>query len=178
MSRHHIECLLAPLAACVLSLPASGCRDRGKIEAVTRAPIASLAPIASTAPAAPAEAPPVEAAAGAIETRDVKPKGACTESDRTDYVHDASRNFVKQLRSCSKETWAKNAKNMACLSVAMPSLSEGCAQCFANMASCARDNCKMACMLDSKSDGCINCANSHCQGDLVRCTGVARADLP
>ena len=65
MSKCHIECLLAPLAACVLSLPAGGCRDRGKIEA------ASIAPVAPVASTASAEAPPEKVAADTFETRDV-----------------------------------------------------------------------------------------------------------
>ncbi|MDD5308531.1 MAG: hypothetical protein PHU25_14510 [Deltaproteobacteria bacterium] len=46
------------------------------------------------------------------------------------------------------------------------------------MASCALDNCKLACMLSSTSGGCTSCANTNCQASLIKCTGVARADLP
>ena len=106
------------------------------------------------------------------------PPGACSQRDRSENVHDPNVKFIGQVRACSKETWANKVKNTACLTKAVPSLSQGCAGCFADMASCALANCKMPCMFSSTSDGCNKCANSNCQASLVRCTGVASADLP
>jgi hypothetical protein len=105
-------------------------------------------------------------------------QGACSLSDRTGHVHGPNQQFIGKVRGCSKETWADKAKNTACLTKALPALSQECAGCFADMASCALSNCKMACMLSSTSDGCTSCANTNCQASLVKCSGVAAADLP
>jgi len=181
MSRWRWRNSYAPFAACVLALQVYGCQDLRKADddsihgahmtlanhSVKTAKTAKTAPKAQPAEAAKKKEAPGDAL-----------QGACSQTDRTDHVHDANRKFVDQLRTCSKDTWANNAKNFNCLSRTMPSLSQGCAHCFADMASCAKDNCKMACMFDAKGKDCINCANSNCQASLIKCTGVARADLP
>jgi hypothetical protein len=172
MSQWHLEHLHAPFAACVLVLLMGGCSEhvktRGQPAQETRAVHAAKPArlIRATEVARTPEAP-----AAVLE-------GACSESDREEHVHDANQGFVNHLRDCSKETWADKTKNVSCLTRAFPSLSRGCAGCFANMASCALDNCKMACMLSSTGSGCTKCANENCQASLIRCTGVARADLP
>jgi len=178
MSRQRLIRLCPSLVACVLVLQAYGCQDPGEAENDSIRS-ANLTVVNYSTPAKPPahKAQPAESAkkqealGGALQ-------GACSQQDREDYVHDASLKFTNQLRACSKDTWAKNAKNLACLTRTLPSLSRGCAQCYADMASCARDNCKMACMMDSTGNKCIGCANENCQAALVKCTGVARADLP
>ena len=157
MSRWRLRQLIAPFAAGVLVLYASGCRDLGKGE---------VHPTHATQAATQSEA------------HGDSSHGACTKADRAEYVHDPNPKFIGKVRVCSKETWANKAKNIACLTTALPSLSKGCAGCFADMASCALANCKMPCMFSSTSDGCNHCANTHCQPSLIKCTGVARADLP
>jgi len=178
MSMWRLKNLFAPFAACVLLLQAYGCQDLPKADddSIKSAHV-TLANFSDDSKHKAHRAQPAEAAKKK-EAPDGATRGACSQSDRTDYVHDANRKFVSQMRTCSKDTWANNAKNFNCLTKNMPSLSKGCARCFADMASCAKDNCKMACMLDAKSDKCIDCANSNCQASLIQCTGVARADLP
>lgn len=104
--------------------------------------------------------------------------GACTRADRDQHVHHGNQEFVDQIRECGTETRTVNRKNVACMSEAMPSLSNPCVQCFADMASCTFDHCKLACMVKSTGKKCIDCANSNCQAALVKCSGVARGDLP
>jgi hypothetical protein len=175
MSRSRLIRLCAPFAACVLVLQAYGCRDVRKADGDSPQPADLTLVNYSTHAKKPVQPAKAEEKKEAV----VDPlPGACSQKDRDDYVHDASPKFTNQLRTCSKDTWAKNAKNFACLTRALPSLSEGCAQCYADMASCAKDNCKMACVMDSKSNKCIGCANANCQASLIKCTGVARADLP
>jgi hypothetical protein len=175
MSRGRLIQLCIPVAAFALVLQAYGCRDLRKAdEDSAQSAHATLVNYSTDAkkPAQPAKAEKKKVAISDALL------GACSQKDREDYVHDANLKFTNQLRACSKDTWAKNAKNLACLTRTLPSLSQECAQCFANMASCAKDNCKMACIADSKGDKCISCANTNCQASLVKCTGVARADLP
>jgi hypothetical protein len=104
--------------------------------------------------------------------------GACSRGDRSIYLHASSARFRQKMRTCSQTTWADRKDNTACLIMSMPMLSTSCATCFAVMASCAYAHCKMACMFDSASKRCLDCANAHCQAELVQCTGIARADLP
>jgi len=103
---------------------------------------------------------------------------ACTEQDRKKYIHDPNPEFITRLRACSRKTWANKKKNLACLHKTFPALSEPCATCFADMAKCSLNNCKLACAVNDKSEGCIKCANKNCQPDLIACTGVKRQDLP
>ena len=178
MSGQRLVRLCSPLVACAFVLQAYGCQDPGEAEndSIRSAHLTFVnyvAPAALPIPKAqPAESAKEQEAPGEA------PQGACSQKDREDYVHDASLKFTNQLRTCSRETWANNSKNLACLTENLPSLSKGCAQCFADMASCAKDNCMMACMMDSKGLRCISCVNANCQASLVKCTGVARADLP
>ena len=149
MSNWRWEGLVLLLLGCALAMLTWACDDTGSAEAAVR----------------------------------VKPHGdaltgACSGADREKYVHDPNPKFITQLRDCSKDTWANKHKNLACLAKVMPSLSKECAGCFADMASCALASCKMACMFSSTSDGCTKCANSKCQPSLIKCSGVARADLP
>ena len=178
MSSQRLIRLCSSLVACVLVLQAYGCQDPGEAEndSIRSAHLTFVN--YSTPAALPVhKAQPAESAKKP-EAHGEELQGACSQEDREDYVHDASQKFTNQLRTCSKDTWANNSKNLACLTANLPSLSKGCARCFADMASCAKDNCKLACMMDSKGGKCINCANANCQASLVKCTGVARADLP
>jgi hypothetical protein len=102
----------------------------------------------------------------------------CSEADRTEFIHHPNQKFVRQMTECSKSTWANEAKNLECIQHAMPSLSDDCANCFVDMAGCAKDNCKIPCLFDSASERCLECADSNCGAALVRCSGVASADLP
>jgi len=175
MSRWYLKHLYASFAACVLVLQIFGCQDLGKAD---NHAARSKHTAQSKQTAQPKQPTPLAEAPQKNETPADALQGACSKTDREDYVHDANQKFIGQLRACSKETWADKAENIACLTKTMPSLSQGCVRCFASMASCALENCKMACMLSAKSDNCIDCANSNCQASLIRCTGVARADLP
>ena len=149
-----------PFAACILVLQTFGCQD------LDRAGDQSAKSEHSNQ-AAKKHATPE----GALQ-------GSCSKKDRVEYIHDSNPKFVGHVQTCSKETWANRGENIACLTKSMPALSNGCAGCFADMASCALANCKLPCMFSSTSEGCTKCANTNCQASLIKCTGVARADLP
>ena len=171
MSRWRLEYLFGSLAACVLVAQPCACH-------VGKADVHSTHSTRSTHSMPSPPLPPSTPDTKQGEAHGDALHGACSQTDRAEHVHDPNLKFVGHVRACSKETWADKAKNIACLTKALPSLSKGCAGCFADMASCALANCKTACMFSSTSESCNNCANSHCQPSLVRCTGVARADLP
>lgn len=147
---------VAMSAAFFLALYAGACREPGEVDRPGRA-----AHVAAT-----------------TATTSSEPAGACSQADRREQIHEPNAKFVSYVQTCSKSTWASKEKNVACLAKAVPSLSEECAGCFADMASCALANCKLPCMMSSTSERCTKCANQHCQASLIRCTGVARADLP
>ena len=153
----------APCVACVLLACAYGCSEADEAEETEETEEADA---------------PLAQASGQKEKRVQPSRGACSPEDREAHVHDPNLKFIGQVRACSKETWANKAKNVACLVKALPSLSKGCAGCFADMARCALSNCKAACLFSSTSDRCGRCANSNCQPSLVKCTGVAARDLP
>ena len=168
MSRQCLRHLCAPFFACVLVLLAYACQDHGKPHhRVQQAAKQSEAPEHPPEAAKQTEGPAAQVL-----------QGACSQADRTEYVHDPNLKFINEVRACGKETWANKGENIACIAKVMPSLSKGCAGCFADTASCALANCKIACMFSSTSERCTNCANSNCQASLITCTGVARADLP
>jgi hypothetical protein len=104
--------------------------------------------------------------------------GACSASDRKKYIHDPNPDYIAGVRRCSRASWAHKEKTTACLQKTFSGLSKSCAECFADMAKCSLNNCKLACALSSTSKKCINCANENCQSDLIECTGVERQDLP
>ena len=172
MVRLRLEHLFIPIAGCILVLQIGACRDLGKTADHTTQ---STQPPHSTHSTKP---PDSTQAVKPHETHGEASSGACSKADRAEYIHDRNPKFITQLRDCSKETWADKSKNISCLHKIMPSLSNACAGCFADMASCSLANCKLACAFSSTSDGCNHCANSNCQPSLVKCTGVARADLP
>lgn len=166
VSRWRSERLYAPFPACVMALQICACQD--------------LAMADESAPDTPPTTQSIDSTGTGNqgEPPDNALRGACSEADRVEYVHDPNPEFISKVRACSRETWANKVKNIACLKKAMPSLSSGCAACFANMASCSLENCAMPCLFGWLSDICVNCANANCQEALVKCTGVARADLP
>ncbi len=104
-------------------------------------------------------------------------QGACSEKDRLEHIHDDNPRFIDQVKICSRITWAKKPQNVACIVKTLPLLSKKCACCFADMARCSLENCKLACMFRPKSERCVNCAIENCRPALIRCTGVAAADL-
>ena len=110
----------ALFAACVFLLLTCGCQNHEKADGYSKRSTQT---------------------AKAIEAHGDASKGACSKSDRADYIHENNKKFTGQLRDCSKETWAKKDKNMACLAKVMPSLSKECVGCFVDTASCAAANC-------------------------------------
>jgi hypothetical protein len=196
MSRTRLELLAASLVMCALALQGLACQDRDEADeeqaalpgpaavkpaAVQGTPARSVAASTSMTDAVEGRTPDPTIEVAALDpdpSRGEGATGACSEADRVGYAHNPSLKFKEQLRVCGKETWADKKDNIACLTKVVPGLSRSCLVCFTNMAACAYDNCKTACMFDSKSQGCEDCANKHCQNQLIKCTGVARADLP
>jgi hypothetical protein len=113
-----------------------------------------------------------------IDSSDDTLIGACSKMDRDDYIHKDDQEFIHQVQSCGSRSPGNRERFAACLTKNLPSLSDGCVDCFADMSRCAFEHCKTACVISTASDGCKECASHHCEESLVSCSGVAGADLP
>ena len=59
--------------------------------------------------------------------------------------------------------------------LALPTMSSGCINCFANEASCALSNCASVCAFGSSS-ACDACVSSNCQASFESCAGIVDLD--
>jgi len=109
----------------------------------------------------------------------------CNPSDVKQGINAGNHKFPNQMDNCASPSWGNAAKSATCLRKDYPGLSEPCIMCFAQMAHCSAQNCKMACMMNHKSDGCLKCAESNCRDlkggtdfSLETCTGLTAMELP
>lgn len=96
----------------------------------------------------------------------------CNAKDVKLAINPGNHGFAGQMDRCASPSWGKG-------------LSESCVMCFAQMAHCTAQNCKLACMTNHESEKCLQCAESHCRDlqegndfSLETCTGLKAAEMP
>lgn len=110
---------------------------------------------------------------------------ACTEHDVKLAINPNNHHFPKQMDKCASDAWGDAKKVSACIKTHYSGLSDACANCFGEMASCSASNCKLACLSDHFSDKCLDCVNTNCRDNkkdehfsLIQCTGLKPSELP
>lgn len=115
-----------------------------------------------------------------------KEAGLCTTSDRKLVIHPNNKEFTKNMDKCSSDAWGNAEKTKKCLKTHYPKLSDGCAKCYGDMASCGASHCKWKCLSNHFSKGCLECVNKNCRDaqkkstsfSLIKCTGLRANELP
>jgi hypothetical protein len=112
-------------------------------------------------------------------------KGGCTEEDVRLAIHPNNHDFSKQMDKCASKVWGNAKKTTQCLKKHYPALSQSCADCFGEIASCSASHCKLACIGNHFSDKCLECVNTNCREmkkddsfSLIQCTGLPANQLP
>eukprot|EP00937_MAST-01D_sp_MAST-1D-sp2_P005484 g5484.t1 len=57
-------------------------------------------------------------------------------------------------------------------------LSQPCAQCYADVATCTRSHCLFSCGFSPRGSSCAACSLKHCTPKLVICTGLQCDQMP
>lgn len=112
--------------------------------------------------------------------------GLCSASDRKLVIHPNNKEFTKNMDKCSTDAWGNSEKTTKCLKTHYPKLSDGCAKCYGEMASCGASHCKWKCFTNHFSEGCLACVNQNCRDiqknagsfSLIKCTGLKANELP
>lgn len=114
-------------------------------------------------------------AAGAPEAgEDAPPEagdGACNNNADLAIIADQTA-LSSSVADCAKKTMGAAPATKDCI-VQKTGLSDGCAQCFADSASCIIKNCAAQCMLDPNSPTCVDCRASKCDPAFEVCSGVS-----
>lgn len=114
-----------------------------------------------------------------------KDGGECTTADVELAINPKNNNFPTQFDKCASKAWGNAEKTSACLRKHYPALSQGCAACFGQTASCSASNCKFKCFTNHFSDACLSCVDTSCRDhkkdgsfSLMECSGLAKDKLP
>ncbi len=109
----------------------------------------------------------------------------CNAADVKVAIHKHNSKFKNQMDGCASGAMGNVDSTAACLKKVYPTLSEGCANCFGEMAGCSASNCTGKCIFNHFSEGCVACVKDSCwrtqQGggfSLVACTGLSLDKLP
>eukprot|EP00389_Voromonas_pontica_P015288 GDKH01023835.1.p1 GENE.GDKH01023835.1~~GDKH01023835.1.p1 ORF type:complete len:134 (+),score=38.32 GDKH01023835.1:116-517(+) len=90
--------------------------------------------------------------------------------------------FYKKLTPCAKSHLGNVQGTADCMNKYsygdLGKVQESCVQCYAEGAGCGAKNCKMGCLLNECSKGCIKCTRKYCADDLWKCVGYDEASLP
>lgn len=113
-----------------------------------------------------------------------KEDAACTADDIKLAINPNNHQFPKQMDECASDAWGNAKKTTKCLKTKYAALSDACARCFGEMATCSASNCKWKCIGDHFSEKCLACVSSSCRDaqkgsfSLVECTGLKPNELP
>lgn len=101
----------------------------------------------------------------------------------TAIINPKNHQFTKILDSCASKVWGDEEKTTQCLISHFKDLSKLCATCFGQTAACTAKNCKIKCIFDHFSAGCLDCVNKNCREEgaskfsLVTCSGLKKDQL-
>jgi len=110
---------------------------------------------------------------------------ACNENDVKLGINPHNHKFPSQMDGCASPSWGGIKETGECIKKLYPGLTENCRMCFAKMAHCSAEHCKLACMINHMGDSCLRCSESSCEEhrkdgefSLETCTGLEESQLP
>ncbi|KAF4660837.1 immunoglobulin super DCC subclass member [Perkinsus chesapeaki] len=116
-----------------------------------------------------------------------RPSGKCTTRDQMRWwtsssvpAYDRSKFFDAtmgcfrnyMLKSRIAGCVLKHTKTAGNTPFNLPPITEECSECFGELGTCARKNCKWACMSDPSSEGCLECVEENCKSSGAVCMGL------
>merc|ERR1712225_130883 len=94
--------------------------------------------------------------------------GACTADDGT---KTKSTKFSCASIACAKKNFFRLDATAKCIA-STSGVTEGCANCFGQVAQCTLKNCAVKCLVDPTAPACVACGHKYCDELGKTCTGL------
>jgi hypothetical protein len=97
--------------------------------------------------------------------------GACTNSADDAIVNDTSKDVDGTTSTCGQSNIGNHAATKDCI-IQGTGLSDGCAECYANVVDCVVANCITECLADPNGQPCSDCRKTNCDPAFETCSGI------
>lgn len=99
-----------------------------------------------------------------------------------DILYAANADFAEALHGCGvaehRHLIGRGPRTDQCLAEIYPMINEACLGCFHDMAACGVRHCKLACVLNARSEKCQACTRHYCAETFAQCSGLTIDEIP
>lgn len=113
-----------------------------------------------------------------LEQIDIKTEQSFPCGNKNDIDFIQYQNLLNKLQTYTKSCIFSTIDTCVQNDLIRDGLSSSCALCFGQNSKCAVSNCSTKCIINSKSNECINCSVDNCSSSLAVCANIPTTILP